>query len=75
MRINLPERWKRYLEAMPESGMGYQLVDVWMSDGRFFPKAIVYNSEVLELPDRQHDASDYDIDRLAFHQDDATKAG
>jgi hypothetical protein len=51
VRIKLDRRWVERLLNMPESGMGYQLVDVEMADGRELKNAVVLNAELLELPD------------------------
>ncbi|MEA2235790.1 MAG: hypothetical protein QOC81_514 [Thermoanaerobaculia bacterium] len=51
VRIKLDKRWVERLLKLPESGMGYQLVDVEMADGRELKKAVVLNAELLELPD------------------------
>lgn len=51
MRIKLPQRWIDYLLSKPESGMGYQRVDVRFSDGRHLENAVVLNAELLEVPD------------------------
>jgi hypothetical protein len=51
MRIKLDKRWVERLLALPESGMGYQRVDVKMSDGRELRNAVVFNAELLELPE------------------------
>lgn len=50
MRLRLDNRWSEKLKGWPESGMGYQLVDVTMSDGRTLAKAIVLNAEWIEVP-------------------------
>ena len=50
MRLKLDRKWTEQLLAWPESGMGYQLVDVKMSDGRELRRAVVLNAEWLELP-------------------------
>lgn len=51
MRIKLDSRWTEKLKALPESGMGYQLVDVKTSDGRELRRVIALNAEWLEVPD------------------------
>jgi hypothetical protein len=51
MRIKLDKRWVERLLAMPESGMGYQRVDVKLADGRELKDAVVLNAELLEVPD------------------------
>ena len=51
MRIKLDKRWVAFLRSLPESGMGYQRVDVKTADGRELRNAIVLNCELLEVPD------------------------
>lgn len=51
MRLKLAKRWTEKLKALPESGMGYQLVDVVMKDGRRLQSAVALNAEWLEVPD------------------------
>ena len=51
MRIKLDKLWVERLLAMPESGMGYQRVDVKLADGRELKDAVVLNAELLEVPD------------------------
>lgn len=50
MRIKIDQRWIDRLLAWPESGMGYQRVDVVMADGRELRDAAVLNAEWLEVP-------------------------
>jgi hypothetical protein len=52
MRVKLAERWVRRLTALPESGMGYQRVDVRLADGRELKDVLVFNAAEIELPDR-----------------------
>ena len=51
MRIKLARRWIDLLLKAPESGMGYQRVHIRLRDGRDVENAIVFNSEVLQIPD------------------------
>lgn len=51
MRIKLAERWIDLLLKEPESGMGYQRVDVRFTDGRHLENAMVFNAEDLDVPD------------------------
>src|ERR1041384_2417838 len=51
MRIKLDKRWVDFLRSVPESGMGYQRVDVKTADRRELKNAIVLNCELLEVPD------------------------
>ena len=50
MRIKLAKRWTDQLLTWPESGMGYQRVDITMADGRELKDAVVLNAELLEVP-------------------------
>jgi hypothetical protein len=52
MRIKLAQRWIDLLLKEPESGMGYQRVDVRFADGRHVENAMVFNAEDLDVPDR-----------------------
>ena len=61
MRIKLDKRWVERLLAMPESGMGYQRVDVKLADGRELKDAVVLNAELLEVPDDLGPATIADI--------------
>lgn len=51
MRVKLDKKWSDYLVSKPESGMGYQRVDVRLQDGRVIENLTVFNAEDLELPD------------------------
>jgi hypothetical protein len=51
MRVKLQKRWIDRLLRLPESGMGYQRVDVKLADGRELKDVPVFNAEELELPD------------------------
>ncbi|HKT32293.1 MAG TPA: hypothetical protein VJS89_07370 [Gammaproteobacteria bacterium] len=51
MRVKLDKKWIDYLVSKPESGMGYQRVDVRLQDGRLIKNLTVFNAEDLELPD------------------------
>lgn len=51
MRIKLDKKWIDYLVSKPESGMGYQRVDVRLRNGRLIENLMVFNAEDLELPD------------------------
>jgi len=50
MRTKLSKHWMDYLLTQPESGMGYQRVDVEMSDGTILSDCLVYNASEIELP-------------------------
>jgi hypothetical protein len=50
VRIQLPKKWIQYLSEQPESGMGYQLVDIFFVDGTYVNDCIVFNAEQIDLP-------------------------
>lgn len=51
MQIELRSELINRLVALPESGMGYQLVDLILVDGRIVPNVKVFNCEIANLPD------------------------
>jgi len=51
MRIKLEPRWVERLLELPESGMGYQRVDIRLVDGRELKNVLVFNAEEIEVPD------------------------
>jgi len=51
MRIRLEPRWTKRLLELPESGMGYQRVDIRLVDGRELKNLVVFNAEEIEVPD------------------------
>lgn len=51
MRIRLEPRWTKRLLELPESGMGYQRVDIRLVDGRELKDIMVFNAEEIEVPD------------------------
>jgi hypothetical protein len=46
-KIKLKEEHIQYLAALPESGMGYQIVDILLTNGQLLKNRIVLNSELL----------------------------
>ena len=51
MRIRLEPRWTKRLLELPESGMGYQRVDIRLVDGRELKDLVVFNAEEIEVPE------------------------
>ena len=48
--VTLPERWSKFLESQPETGMDYQVVDLTLGDGtRIRDVAIVGSSIIAEI--------------------------
>jgi hypothetical protein len=64
MRIKLGQRWIDLLRKEPESGMGYQRVDVRFADGRQLENATVFNAEYLDVPDALAGA---EVEQLKMH--------
>lgn len=56
-KVLLPYRFTAYLSDKPEQGMGYQDVDVELSNGTVLKNRIVLNSTYLE----QKDDEDFSI--------------
>ena len=51
MRIKLSQKLTDHLIRLPESGMGYQRVDVRFADGSTQQDCVVLNAETIELPE------------------------
>lgn len=49
-RLHLPKKWVDYLTRLPESGMGYQRVNVLLEDGTELTDCTVFNAEEIEVP-------------------------
>lgn len=49
--MKLPDRWLQYLATMPETGMGYQVVDIELRDGRVFKQAIIDSGFLTRIRD------------------------
>lgn len=64
MKRRLEQRWTRQLVSLPESGMGYQRVDVRLADGRQVIDALVFNAQEIELP---ADCYDVAIEEIRLH--------
>jgi hypothetical protein len=52
MKLKLNENWTKKLLKYPESGMGYQKVNVLLKSGQVIKNVIVLNAEDLVLPDQ-----------------------
>ena len=46
-RIELPEKLVTHLVSLPENGMGYQIVKVFLKNGSIFHNLKVINSSML----------------------------
>ncbi len=70
--MELPEKFVEKLVQLPETGMGYQVVDIYLKDGRVFV-AIVLNCEFVtrvkgcdDIPFLVDDIEDIRISRERF---------
>lgn len=48
---NLPEKFIVELEKLPESGMGYQIVNIKFTNGSTLNNVVVLNSEIIKVED------------------------
>ena len=64
MTVRIPEQWTRFLLRQPESGMGYQRVDVRLANNRQINDVIVLNAEEIELP---NDGDPCEIAEIRIH--------
>ena len=46
-RIELPKPWQELFELLPETGMGYQKIDIILKDGRIYKNLLVINCRYL----------------------------
>ncbi len=44
------KKWINKLVSLPESGMGYQIVDIVLKDQRVISKVVILNAEIVMLP-------------------------
>ena len=61
MRKRLQQKWIDVLIQMPESGMGYQRVDITFTDGSIEKDCLVFNAEEVQVPDSYAGKSISDI--------------
>jgi hypothetical protein len=66
--LELSDRWAQVLLSQPETGMGYQVATVTLSDGRQFPKTVIDSGYITsvggkqEIPFRQSDIESIVVD-------------
>ena len=51
MRLKFEQHWTERLLELPESGMGYQRVDIRFANGRKLEDVVVFNAQEFEVPD------------------------
>ena len=59
-RIKLPPDYIEFLSSQPETGMGYQKVNIKLKNGQEYKSLTVFNSTYLEV----HDALEFDINDI-----------
>jgi hypothetical protein len=68
MKVNLNKEQSDALQNMPESGMGYQFVDIVLKNGQKIEKQIAINASFLKTKDDLlFDAND--IASITLHRD------
>ena len=66
-KIQLSDKQIKLLEKLPEKGMGYQIVDVFLNNGKILKNRIVINSSFLTLEDNEEISPD-DIMKIDLTQ-------
>jgi hypothetical protein len=61
--IKLSDSFINILVSLPENGMGYQIVKVFLKDGKILHRHKVLNSEILMLEENEN-ISNKDIDNI-----------
>ena len=61
MRLKLEQHWTERLLELPESGMGYQRVDIRFANGRKLEDVMVFNAQEFEVPDEFAQAKIKDV--------------
>jgi hypothetical protein len=49
--VHLPEHWIERLVGLPESGMGYQRVNIVLKHGKILRDVVVMNAEEAQAPE------------------------
>lgn len=52
-KIQLSEEQTKYLSELPEQGMGYQIVDVFLKNGEVLKQRVVLNATFLTLEENE----------------------
>ena len=59
--VKLDPKWSDYLVRQPESGMGYQKVDLRLKGNKTLRNILVFNCEEIQLPEEFADAEILDL--------------
>ena len=71
--LQLQPRWVALLARTHETGMGYHLVDIEMTDGRVFKNVPVFSSEYARVPAEFGDRSSKDITKIQVRDRDSRR--
>jgi hypothetical protein len=62
--IHLPDRWTEQLLRLPESGMGYQRVNIILKHGKILRDVVVLNAEEAQTPEPFEPSDIVDVELL-----------
>lgn len=65
MRQKLDKKLAVSLLSLPESGMGYQRIDLFFADGSMLHDILAYNAEEIEIPSQY---SNKEITKIQIHE-------
>jgi hypothetical protein len=63
--IHLPKRWIEKLAQLPESGMGYQRVNIVLKRGKVLEGIVVLNAEEAQAPEAFEPSEIMDVQLVA----------
>lgn len=62
--MRLSAKWAKELVSQPETGMGFQVVSVWLKDGRCFDQVLVVEGCITRIKG---------LERIPFTEDQIDK--
>lgn len=68
LKLKRNGKWSKRLVKLPESGMGYQIVDITLKDGRVMKEVIVFNCESIYLPTGHENVCEKDIAEIKMSE-------
>lgn len=68
MQIILDRQLSDRLARLPESGMGYQIVDLMLRNGSMISDVLVLNAQIAKVPDDGRVANSAEIVDFRLHQ-------
>lgn len=66
-KVQLTDDQINYLSELPEQGMGYQIVDIFLTNGKILKKRVVVNSTYLKLENNEN-ITPADITKIELSQ-------